>query len=146
MTISLLTTEKNVIWAVELLVFLSACFSAFTVSIHSSFIFIRSAKVWKSLSSVKVLVNYLKTIKALQDRKAYGIVLVSFPYVFSQYLLPKSTIQEDSNFLENLLNHGTKASSLIKTREKLDLPWLMRCEWWSAWSGMEWHILNVGFI
>lgn len=118
-------------WTACFLIWLFLCF---TVSVHSSFIFIRSAKGWKRLSCMKVLVNYLRRGKALQVQKVYGIVLVFFPSVFSQYLLPKSTIQGDSDFLENVINHGTKDSSLIKTREKLDLPWLMRCKWWSVWS------------
>lgn len=117
--------------------FLICPFLCFTVPVYSSFIFVRSAKGWKSLSSGKVLVNYLrKKKKDLRDRKAYRIALVSFPYVFIQYLLPKPTNQEDSDFLENLINHGIKASSLIKIRKILAISWLMRCEWWSAWSKM----------
>lgn len=42
-------------WTACFLIWLFLCF---TVSVHSSFIFIRSAKGWKRLSCMKVLVNY----------------------------------------------------------------------------------------
>lgn len=74
----------------------------------------------------------------LEDWKACRIVLVCFPQVFRQYFLPNSTILEGSEFLENLINQATQASTLIaciEVRGECELLWyLMRCELWSVWS------------
>lgn len=100
------------------LYFLICTFLCFTVPAYSSFIFIRSTKGWKSLSGVKILVNYLRmNKKVLEDRKACRIALVCFPRVFRQYFLPDSTILEGSDFLENLINHVTQTSALIPCTE-----------------------------
>lgn len=128
MTISPFSTERTVTWAIEVLLFsyLPAymLYCVHALSIHHYYI----CKSWKRLSSVKVLVNYLRREKAKLERltKFFRFLFLN---ILKQYLLPNPTIQVDSYFLENSINHGSEASSLVNTRGKSDsLQWLMRYE------------------
>lgn len=83
--------------------FLICPFLCFTVPVYSSFIFVRSAKGWKSLSSGKVLVNYLrkkKKKKISETERLIELLWFLFLMYLSNICCPNPQIKRTQIFLK----------------------------------------------